>query len=72
MSSQFEKPIVIQIAEAVRIAEDWDYDEINLNKGCPSDRVSGNQMGAFLIAYPELVAEMVQAMKSKTKKPITV
>lgn len=77
---QFEKPIVLQIAgsdvkevaEAVKIAEDWDYDEINLNVGCPSDRVSGNQMGASLMAYPELVAEMVQAMKKQTKKPITV
>lgn len=76
----FEKPIVLQIAgcdveevaEAVRIAEDWDYDEINLNVGCPSDRVSGNQMGASLMAYPELVGEMVQVMKKVTKKPITV
>ena len=76
----FEKPIALQvagcnkkeIAEAVKIAEDWDYDEINLNVGCPSDRVSGNQMGAVLMAYPELVAEIVQAMKSETKKPITV
>lgn len=76
----FEKPIALQIAgcdkkeiaEAVKIAEDWDYDEINLNVGCPSDRVSGNQMGATLMAYPEFVAEVVQAMKSETKKPITV
>lgn len=75
-----EKPIALQlagcdkeeIAEAVKIAEDWDYDEINLNVGCPSDRVSGNQMGAALMAYPELVAEIVQAMKRETKKPITV
>lgn len=76
----FEKPIALQIAgcdkkeiaEAVKIAEDWDYDEINLNVGCPSDRVSGNQMGAALMAYPEQVAEIVQAMKRETKKPITV
>ena len=76
----FEKPIALQIAgcdikeitEAVKIAEDWDYDEINLNIGCPSDRVSGNQMGAYLMAYPELVAEIVQAMKNETKKPVTV
>lgn len=75
-----EKPIALQlagcdkkeIAEAVKIAEEWDYDEINLNVGCPSDRVSGNQMGAALMAYPELVAEIVQAMKRETKKPITV
>lgn len=76
----FEKPIALQIAgcdkkeiqEAVKIAEDWDYDEINLNVGCPSDRVSGNQMGAALMAYPELVAEIVQAMKRETNKPVTV
>ena len=76
----FEKPVVLQIAacdkkevaEAVKIGEDWDYDEINLNVGCPSDRVSGNQMGASLMAYPELVAEMLQAMKRETKKPITI
>ena len=76
----FEKPIVLQIAgcdkgeiaEAVKIAEDWDYDEINLNIACPSDRVSGNQMGAALMAYPELVAEIIQAMRKETKKPISV
>ncbi|WP_026476852.1 tRNA dihydrouridine(20/20a) synthase DusA [Alkaliphilus transvaalensis] len=76
----FEKPVVLQIAgcnkrevaEAVKIAEEWDYDEINLNVGCPSDRVSGNQMGAALMAYPELVAEMVEAMKKESKKPITI
>lgn len=75
-----EKPLTLQIAgcdkqeiaEAVKIAEEWDYDEINLNVGCPSDRVSGNQMGATLMAYPELVAEIVQAMKNETKKPITI
>ncbi len=76
----FEKPIALQIAgcdkkeiaQAVKIAEDWDYDEINLNVGCPSDRVSGNQMGAALMAYPDAVAEIIQAMKNETKKPITV
>lgn len=75
-----EKPVALQIAgcdkkeiaEAVKIAEDWDYDEINLNVGCPSDRVSGNLMGAALMAYPEMVAEIVHAMKCGTQKPITV
>lgn len=78
--SPIEKPIALQIAgcdkeeiaEAVKIAEQWDYDEINLNVGCPSDRVSGNKMGAALMAYPELVAEIVHAMKRETKKPITI
>lgn len=76
----FEKPVALQIAgcspkeiyDAVKIAEGWDYDEVNLNVGCPSDRVAGNEMGAVLMAYPELVAEMVAAMKNATKKPVTV
>lgn len=76
----FEKPVALQIAgctpeelyKAVKVAEAWDYDEINLNVGCPSDRVSGNEMGAALMAYPELVREMVQAMKKATRKPVTV
>lgn len=75
-----ENPISLQIAasnpdelyKAVKIAEDWNYDEINLNAGCPSDRVSGNMMGASLMAYPKLIAEMISSMKSATKKPITV
>lgn len=79
----FEKeqnPIVLQIAatnkeearKAVEIAEQYNYDEINLNIGCPSDRVSGNAMGAYLMAYPEMVAEMVLEMKKVTKKPISI
>lgn len=76
----YEKPLTLQIAgcdskeiaQAIRIAEDWDYDEINLNVGCPSDRVSGNQMGATLMAYPELVAEIVESIRCETKKPITI
>lgn len=76
----FEKPIALQLAgwdkeelaEAVKIAEEWDYDEINLNLGCPSDRVFGNMMGAALMAYPEMVAEIIHAMRRETKKPITV
>ncbi|GKU23797.1 tRNA dihydrouridine(20/20a) synthase DusA [Clostridium folliculivorans] len=75
-----ENPVALQIAasnpdelyKAVKIAEDWNYDEINLNAGCPSDRVSGNMMGASLMAYPELIAEMISSMKSATKKPVTV
>ncbi|MBK1809376.1 tRNA dihydrouridine(20/20a) synthase DusA [Clostridium sp. YIM B02505] len=75
-----ENPIALQIAgsnpnelyKAVKIVEEWNYDEINLNAGCPSDRVSGNMMGASLMAYPELIAEMISSMKSATKKPVTV
>lgn len=75
-----ENPIVLQIAatnkreayEAVKIAENYNYDEINLNVGCPSDRISGNMMGAYLMAFPELVAEIVTEMKKATKKPISI
>lgn len=75
-----ENPIVLQIAatnkeearKAVEIAENFSYDEINLNVGCPSDRVSGNMMGAYLMAYPEIVAEIVSEMKKATEKPVSV
>lgn len=75
-----EKPIALQLAasnveelrEAVKIAEDWDYDEINLNVGCPSDRVSGHHMGAVLMAYPYLVRDMIKAIKEETNKRVTV
>ena len=75
-----QHPIVLQIAatnpeeafEAVKRAEDYNYDEINLNVGCPSDRVSGNMMGAYLMAFPELVGDIVTAMKKATKKPISI
>ncbi len=75
-----EKPIALQIAgsnlnevvEAVKISEGWDYDEININVGCPSDRISGNEMGAILMAYPDLVRDMVKEIKKVTKKPITI
>ncbi len=77
---EIEKPIVLQIAatdknearEAVKLAEKYNYDEINLNVGCPSDRISGNMMGAYLMAYPESVGEMVEEMKKETGKPISL
>lgn len=75
-----EHPIVLQIAatnkeearKAIKIAERYNYDEINLNVGCPSDRVSGNMMGAYLMAYPEIVAEIISEIKKETKKVISV
>ncbi|WP_369717476.1 tRNA dihydrouridine(20/20a) synthase DusA [Leptotrichia alba] len=77
---KIENPIVLQIAatnpkeayEAVRIAEKYNYDEINLNVGCPSDRVSGNMMGAYLMAFPEIVADIIKAMKDATDKPVSI
>ena len=77
---EVEHPIVLQIAatnpkeayQAIKIAERYAYDEINLNVGCPSDRVSGNMMGAYLMAFPKEVANIVKAMKEATGKPISI
>ncbi|WP_455046240.1 tRNA dihydrouridine(20/20a) synthase DusA [Leptotrichia trevisanii] len=77
---EVEHPIVLQIAatnpkeayEAIKIAEKYNYDEINLNVGCPSDRVSGNMMGAYLMAFPKEVANIVSAMKDATSKPVSI
>ena len=78
--NEIEHPITLQIAattpeeayEATLLAEKFNYDEININVGCPSDKVSGNMMGAYLMAFPEIVSEMVTQMKRATNKPITV
>ncbi|WP_435308628.1 tRNA dihydrouridine(20/20a) synthase DusA [Sebaldella termitidis] len=75
-----EHPIALQIAattpedayKAVKTAENYAYDEINLNVGCPSDRVSGNMMGACLMAYPELVLDILKAIKEATGKAVTI
>ncbi len=61
-----------QLAECARIAEQWGYDEVNLNVGCPSDRVQNGMFGACLMARPELVARCVEAMRGATRLPVTV
>jgi tRNA-dihydrouridine synthase A len=61
-----------QLAEAARIGESFGYDEINLNVGCPSDRVKDGRFGACLMAEPALVAACVAAMKRAVKIPVTV
>src|ERR671921_2238656 len=60
------------LAEAARIGEDFGYDEINLNVGCPSDRVKDGRFGACLMAEPMLVADGVKAMKRAVSIPVTV
>lgn len=78
--SACEHPIALQLGgsephklvEAVRIASGFGYDEINLNVGCPSDRVQSGTFGACLMREPELVARCVTAMKAETDTPITV
>src|ERR1700753_2217709 len=75
-----EHPVALQLggsdprdlATSARIGEDFGYDEINLNVGCPSDRVQDGRFGACLMAEPELVAEGVQAMKQAVRIPVTV
>ncbi len=62
----------IQLAEAARICADFGYDEINLNVGCPSDRVQGGNFGACLMREPQLVADCVASMKAATALPVTV
>lgn len=75
-----EHPLVLQLggsepvklAEAARIAEGFGYDEVNLNCGCPSERVQSGAFGACLMAEPDLVADCVAAMKAAVSIPVTV
>src|SRR3954469_12076656 len=75
-----EHPVAVQLggsdpddlATAAKIGEDFGYDEINLNVGCPSDRVKDGRFGACLMAEPELVARGVAAMKAAVTIPVTV
>lgn len=75
-----QNPLVLQIAtnnkfearEAVKISNKYNYDEININLGCPSDRISHHNMGAFLMSEVDLVVDIINEMKKETDKPITV
>src|SRR5690606_9917608 len=75
-----EHPVALQLggsdpaklAQAAHIGEDFGYDEINLNVGCPSDRVQSGTFGACLMKSPTLVADCVAAMKAAVKIPVTV
>lgn len=75
-----EHPLALQLggsepaalAQCAQMAEDAGFDEINLNVGCPSDRVQSGHFGACLMAQPELVADSVSAMLSKVSVPVTV
>jgi tRNA-dihydrouridine synthase A len=75
-----EHPISLQIggdnpqdlAKCAQIAEDFGYDEVNLNVGCPSSRVQNGNFGACLMLQPSRVAECIAAMRAATKLPVTV
>lgn len=78
--SDEEQPLALQLggsnpsalAEACKIAENYAYNEINLNVGCPSNRVQSGKFGACLMAEPNLVADCVNVMQQHSSKPITV
>jgi tRNA-dihydrouridine synthase A len=75
-----EHPVALQLggsepadlAACARLAQDWGYDEINLNCGCPSERVQRGAFGACLMAEPDTVADCVKAMKDAVDLPVTV
>ncbi|UNE53382.1 tRNA dihydrouridine(20/20a) synthase DusA [Bartonella machadoae] len=75
-----EHPIALQLggadpkklAEAARIAEEFGYDEINLNVGCPSNRVQAGMFGACLMLHPDIVASAVEAIKTAVSVPVTI
>ncbi len=75
-----EHPLALQLggsdpahlAQATRIGADWGYDEVNLNVGCPSDRVQAGKFGACLMREPSLVADCVAAMMAASPVPVTV
>jgi tRNA-dihydrouridine synthase A len=75
-----EHPVVLQLggnnpadlAECARLAQEWGYDEVNLNCGCPSDRVQNGGIGACLMLEPEVVARGLSAMVQAVKIPVTV
>lgn len=75
-----EHPLALQLggnraqdlAQCAKLAEQWRYDEVNLNCGCPSDRVQNGRFGACLMAEPDTVAEVVRAMRDACDLPVTV
>ncbi len=75
-----EHPLVLQLggsepdemAQCAKIAQDWGYDEVNINVGCPSDRVQSGSFGACLMQTPEVVAQCVDAMRQVSDIPVSV
>ncbi len=77
--NEFEKPVALQLggsnlnelSKCCKIVEDFGYDEINLNLGCPSKKVQKNKFGACLIKEPDLVADCLSKMINSTSLPVT-
>ncbi|WP_221795457.1 tRNA dihydrouridine(20/20a) synthase DusA [Oceanobacter mangrovi] len=78
--NDIEHPLALQLggskpdelAQCARFAEEWGYDEVNLNVGCPSDRVQNNMIGACLMGHPQLVADCIKAMMDSCTIPVTI
>ena len=78
--NEAEHPLALQLGGSVpldlamcsRMAQEHGYDEVNLNVGCPSDRVQNNMIGACLMGHPQLVADCVKAMRDAVSIPVTV
>lgn len=78
--NELEHPIALQLggsnpaelAQCAKVAEAFGYDEVNLNVGCPSDRVQNNMIGACLMGHPTLVADCIKAMQDATDVPVTI
>nr|WP_224750330.1 tRNA dihydrouridine(20/20a) synthase DusA [Halomonas sp. ML-15] len=78
--NEVEHPLALQLggsdagelAECAAMAEAWGYDEVNLNVGCPSDRVQNNMIGACLMGHPHTVAAAIKAMQAAVSIPVTV
>jgi tRNA-dihydrouridine synthase A len=75
-----EHPVALQLggskpdelAQCAKIAEQFGYDEVNLNVGCPSDRVQNNMIGACLMGHPQLVADCIKSMQDACDIPVTI
>ena len=75
-----EHPIALQLggsnatdlAKCAKMAEEYGYDEVNLNAGCPSDRVQNSLIGAILMAHPQIVVDAMKAMQDATSIPVTI
>ena len=72
LALQLGGSVPAELAACAKLAEDWGYDEVNLNVGCPSDRVQHNMIGACLMGHPALVADCVKAMRDAVGIAVTV
>jgi tRNA-dihydrouridine synthase A len=72
LALQLGGSVPAELAACAKLAQEADYNEVNLNVGCPSDRVQNNMIGACLMGHPQLVADCVKAMQDAVSIPVTV